>query len=77
MKTVGLSKKLYPSVLAIASGIIVAAFIDKPVGLSVLLTGIASLGVGYAAPADAVNVKTIGSDAMMSPDVEARIRGGK
>jgi hypothetical protein len=53
MRTVGLSKKLVPALVGIVVGFLVCVLVDKETGLSILLTAVGALGLGYAAPADA------------------------
>lgn len=58
--TIGLSPKLYPSAIAIATGLLVAALVDKTAGLAIVGTGVASLGLGHQAGAGNV-VSQIGT----------------
>ena len=57
MKTVGLSPKLFPAVIAIIVGAVLMATGDHDTGLAVLLTGVGGLGLGYVAPAAKVKPK--------------------
>lgn len=49
MRTIGLSPKLYPAVLAVLVGLVLT-LVGNDIGVGILLTGISSLGLGVAAP---------------------------
>lgn len=51
-KTVGLSNKLYPSLGALAAGVVIAIFVDSSYGLGIIVAALASLGIGPLTPAD-------------------------
>ena len=72
--TIGLSPKLYPALIAIAAGLLVAVLVDDTAGLSILGTGIAALGLGYQLPpGEVVPGPAPASDDKLGGTVLARI----
>jgi hypothetical protein len=73
--TIGLSPKLIPACLAILVGFALILIDQDTTGLSVLLTGIGALGLGYAAPPGAVEAPPVGagSDANLPAEAVAEI----
>lgn len=50
-KTIGLSPKLYPAIIAIVTGLVlILARAEDSLGAAVLLTGVGGLGLGAALP---------------------------
>lgn len=73
--TIGLSPKLYPAIIAIVAGLLVAVLVDKTAGLSILGTGLAALGVGYQLPpGEVVTGPTPASDDKLAGAVLQRIK---
>ena len=56
MRTIGLSPKLYPSIIAIVTGVILLVVGKEDAGLAVILTGVGGLGLGAALPPGQVEV---------------------
>jgi len=52
VRTAGLSNKLYASAGGIVIGLVLVLIGERTTGVSILVTAAASLGLGYAAPAD-------------------------
>lgn len=72
----GLSPKLYPQLVGLAVGLLVAVLVDETVGMSIVGTALAGLGLGYRQPVGDVHVDrhVTGSDARLPARVLERIR---
>lgn len=72
---IGLSPKLYPAVVLIALGILVALLVDHTTGVTMIGTGTAALGLGYVAPVGEVIPGPVGegSDARMNAKAAAKL----